>query len=62
MFDLVSSDDLILFLGSAFCVFVLFFIFYGIDQFIKSRILKKAKLQNHIYYMVEFNKKKNKVD
>ena len=62
MFDLVASDDVILFLGLAFSVFVLFFIFYAIDQFIKSRILKKTKLQNHIYYMVELNKNKNKVD
>lgn len=56
-------DDLILFLVLAFSVFILFILFYGIDKLITNRITKKAKLNNHIYYLVELNKNKhNKQD
>ena len=55
-------DDLILFLVLAFSVFILFIIFYGIDIFLTKRITKKAKLDNHIYYLVELNKNKHKQD
>ena len=55
-------DDLILFLVLAFSVFILFIIFYGIDVLITKRITKKNKLDNHIYYLVEMNKNKNKKD
>ncbi len=56
-------DDLILFLVLAFSVFILFILFYGIDKLITHRITKKAKLDNHIYYLVELNKNKhNKQD
>lgn len=51
-------DDLILFLVLAFSVFILFIIFYGIDVLITKRTIKKAKLDNHIYYLVEMNKNK----
>ena len=55
-------DDLILFLVLAFSLFILFIIFYGIDVLITKRITKKAKLDNHIHYLVEMNKNKHKQD
>lgn len=56
-------DDLILFLVLAFSVIVIFLIFYAIDVFTTNRIIKKNKLDNHIYYLVELNKSKhNKQD
>lgn len=56
-------DDLILFLVLALSVIVIFLIFYAIDVFTTNRIIKKNKLNNHIYYLVELNKSKhNKQD
>lgn len=56
-------DDLILFLVLALSVIVIFLIFYAIDVFTTNRIIKKNKLDNHIYYLVELNKSKhNKQD
>ncbi len=55
-------DDLILFLVLAFSVVIIFLVFYAIDVFTTNRIAKKNKLDNHIYYLVELNKNKNKQD
>jgi hypothetical protein len=55
-------DDLILFLVLAFSVVFIFLLFYAIDVFTTNRIAKKAKLDNHIYYLVELNKNKHKQD
>lgn len=56
-------DDLILFLVLAFSVVIIFLVFYAIDVYTTSRITKKAKLDNHIHYLVELNKNKhNKQD
>jgi len=55
-------DDLILFLVLAFSVVIIFLVFYAIDVLTTNRITKKAKLDNHIHYLVELNKNKHKQD